>query len=377
MALATKAAPSRRGWGVAVFTATTLWCQHVLSAPPAVTVPDSDRTIVYSEVSRFGELSPVSSDNPQYPGPDTSISQRLDEVQQRLEHYAVSGNLRLLGDAQRVLNSLEARVEANPDSRGRFYLYRARLLQSLHRFDEAAADLSRALQEDNTRQAALLVAFNVAFVQGNYRLAATHCEQIQATLYAASCRAHLDATTGDPVRALAQMKEALGNGLLGADPQAQQWAVSTAADIAERANDYAQAETFWRLALRQNSGDSYARARLCDNLVEQGKAGAAIAMTEGTSQRDDVAVCRARALLLDESSELPPALRSALAKRFEEARWRGEVLHKRALGNYLLHIEGQAKAALAIAKQNWQEQKEWPDQLLLQAAEKAAGGPAT
>ena len=63
-----------------------------------------------------------------------------------------------------------------------------------------------------------------------------------------------------------------------------------------------------------------------------------------------------------------------LRKRFDEALWRGEILHKRAYAQFLLDIEQDAQAALVMAEENWAHQREWPDEVILARARAASRG---
>lgn len=334
------------------------WSGPALAGAPDIVVPEGSDTAIYHLSTATAE--PMESAGAQAP---------LDRVEALLQRFDELGNPRLLGDVQRLLDSL------GPAARdGRFYVYRARLRQSLHQFDDAMTDLKRALKSPEWRHQALLLAFNGELVRGNYQSARRYCGQLTALrddLYAASCRAHLDAVGGAAKAALTEIKQAMAQALLNQDSQARHWAVTTAADIAERAGDDAQAAQFWRLAMRLQPGDRYATGRLCNNLLNQDNAiDAVLALTEGRNDLDTLAVCRARALARRNSGE---ALADQLQLRFDEAKWRGEVLHKRTLAEYLLYVADRPAEALQVARDNWQSQREWPDRQLLLAAERASG----
>ncbi len=195
-----------------------IWSAPALTGAPDIVVPKGSDAVVY-------HLSAATEE----PMGATLAQAPLDRVERLLQRFDERGNPRLLGDVQRLLDSL------GPAARdGRFYVYRARLRQSLHQFDDAMADLKRALKSPEWRHQALLLAFNGELVRGNYQSARRYCGQLTALrddLYAASCRAHLDAVGGAADAALAEIKQAMAQALLSQDSQARHWAVTTAADI--------------------------------------------------------------------------------------------------------------------------------------------------
>ena len=93
-------------------------------------------------------------------------------------------------------------------------------------------------------------------------------------------------------------------------------------------------------------------------------------------RRDEQHVDVAQVQVLFEQHRVPwlkDALAAQLQQRFDEAKWRGEVLHKRTLAEYLLYVADRPAEALQVARDNWQSQREWPDRQLLLAAERASG----
>ena len=68
--------------------------------------------------------------------------------------------------------------------------------------------------------------------------------------------------------------------------------------------------------------------------------------------------------------------RDDLAARFEAARARGDSLHRREEARFRLAIENDARAALALARENWSVQREPADLRVLREAAHAAGDAA-
>lgn len=299
------------------------------------------------------------------PSSTASASALLAASRRTLASYRESADLRYLGDAQRSLLAISAE-----ERDGFFFLYRAAVRQSLHQFSLAEEDLRKAAASPETRRQAWLMQFNIAFVQGHYGSARAACDRLStdADLYSASCHAHLRATNdGEAAAAFKDLKQALaGAGLTKLD-DSRQWAVATLADIAERHQNLAAAETYWQLALNLEPGNVYNASRLCEVLVLRSKDEAVLALTEGRLSVDNMALCRAKVLSGPEGGDLL----ATLGDRFEEARWRGEFLNKRGYADYLLLADKDHATALKMARENWQSQRELPDARVLRRAEAA------
>jgi tetratricopeptide (TPR) repeat protein len=292
--------------------------------------------------------------------------QHLKAAKQALVLFRETANPRFLGDAERELAAIPNHKQSAP-----FYFYRASLRQSLHLFDEALADLNKisAMKADNLESR--MMRFTISFVSGNYQAAEQACsslKQYENSLYAASCVQQLQAVSGDADAAYQALKQAMAAVGVLADRQALIWASGTLADIAERAGRD-DALALWQLALQLNRGDLYTRARLASLLLNQGDYQQVMSLTEDYLAVDALAVSRAIAQQYLGGNE---ALVRILRERFDEARWRGEILHKRAYAQFLLEIEQQPQLALLMAEKNWEHQREWPDAVILSHAKDAA-----
>lgn len=296
-----------------------------------------------------------------------NASELADTVQGYLSQARAQGDPRFLGYAQRLLQSW-------PQDRmtDRLLVLRATLWQSLHRFDDARTDLDRVLQVNqvttNTIQARLTQA-NLELVQGRYDEARQACAELQRSypgLIAQSCKAQVQARTGQARQAYDTLQGALRQALRPSTTE-RVWVEGTLGDIAAQL-DLAAAETHWRNTLRLAPDDLYIRAQLADRLIAQDRFGEAITLTEGYDAVDSLAVLRAIALKRQGSGK-SGALIGKLQERFEEARWRGNLLHKRDYARFLLDVEGRSDEALHFARLNWQTQREPMDtRLLLRAA---------
>ncbi len=351
--------PDKRRSGSLFFIVLLLAPVAPLLAAPSFSVPESPDAVVYAIPAALRAASPVDE--------AASPQQQLLNAKTSLQQFSATANPRWLGDAQRALAAI---AESSRDSR--FYLYRASVQQSLHQFAAAEADLQRALALQPDNRQGLLMRFNIALVQGQHESADQACQalhKLENDLYSASCQAHLAALKGDADAAYTRLKANLAEALLGADQQAQHWTVTTLADIAERAGDRPAAEQMWRLAMTLEADDLYSRTRLCELLLMQaGREAEVVALSREKTQVDELAVCLAIAL---QRSGQGHALVAGLSQRFAEARWRGESLHKRAQAQFYLFLQQDVERALKLAEANWQQQRELPDQRLLQAARRA------
>lgn len=330
---------------------------HALTGPE-VAHPDNDEQIIFIISNQNSAKDVLVSAVPE---------QHLSRAKQALLDFQRSANPRYLGDAQRELAAISA-----ADYTADFYLYRASLKQSLHQFAQASADLDVVAELDPGNFQAQMMRFTIAFVSGNYAVAELACEGLQglgSKLYVASCRQHLRVVQNENEAELAYLalQAAMAKAGALADRPALIWAAGSLADIAERAgrNDAVQ---LWQLVLSMNANDVYARARLAALKLAANDNAAVIGLTADYLGIDSLAVLSAIAARRQGGGE---ALIGSLRERFDEALWRGEVLHKRAYAQYLLDIEGAPEEAILWAEKNWQEQREWPDAQLLARAQRA------
>lgn len=297
-----------------------------------------------------------------------------DQVQAFLEQARTNGDPRFLGYAQNLLaNWPEDRMT------DRLLVLRATLRQSLHQFGTARRDLEQVLAgpaDRGTRLQALLTLANLEIVQGNYGIAAKHCNRLQALypgLIAASCKAQVRSRRGQAEAAYEDLSKAMATGVH--HPTAIAWAQGTLAELATQLGR-PDIDQHWRRALEVAPGDLYLRGLYADWLLGQQNYRRALAVTKGYNDVDSLAVLRAIALTRLGAGEAEPLV-ARLEQRFAEARWRGTLLHQRDYARFLLDIGNDADAALQQAIANWQSQREPLDTRLLLRAAMAAGDQAT
>ncbi len=290
------------------------------------------------------------------------------------------GDPRELGLAQASLAPWWALADPPPQVR----LLRAIIRQSQHDFVAALADLE-VLASDATPGVPLavqaqagLTRASVLQVTGRLPEAQAACEALLVPRFAPlgvglsiparACVAELHSLRGQAKRAGVELAA------LGREAGADGWLALLRAELAERAGDTVAARKLFREAIALDS-DVYARAAFADWLIGQGRDQEALALLDAddaTADADALLLRRAIALRrLGDARAAPVA--ETLAARFDAAMQRGENFHAREQARFALDVLGQPAQALALARTNWQHQKEPADALLLVRAAVAAG----
>lgn len=135
-----------------------------------------------------------------------------------------------------------------------------------------------------------------------------------------------------------------------ADSRIKGWAASLLGKIASRRGDARNAETYFRKSLALDPSDTYSYAAFADFLLDDGRFNEAAALLEGRADGDALLLRRAIALQRAGSAEAEAQV-ALLRARFE------------------LQLQNNPDRALALAQQNWKQQKEPADvRILLEAA---------
>jgi len=209
-------------------------------------------------------------------------------------------------------------------------------------------------------------------VQGRYGEARADCARIARLtlpLVTTACAAAPASLSGEAEPAYRSLALALAR-QPDADAALREWALTLSAEIAWRRGDQAAADAQFRDALALDARDPYLLAAYSDFLLEHGRAAEVIALVKDYGRNDSLllrlALAEAR---LPEMHAAYEAHRADLAARFDAARRRGDSLHRREEARYTLAIAGDTRAALELARANWQVQKEPADlRILIEAA---------
>ena len=292
-----------------------------------------------------------------------------------IEASRATGDPRFLGQAQAALSPWWAA----PESPAIVVLLRATIRQSEHDFDGALADLNRLIAADPRAAQARLTRATVLTVVGRYTDAKSDCGQLAVmapSLIVAGCMAVPASLTGDAEGAYTRLLQVLGRS--GADPAAREWALTLAAEIAQRRGDFLAAENHYRMALALDPRDAYLQGAYADFLLDRDRPRDVLPVV-GDDLKNDALLLRrvlAEAALPDQRDAFL-AHRDEMAARFDAARRRGDSLHRREEARFRLMIERDIAGALTLARDNWKVQREPADLRILVDAARAANDAPT
>jgi hypothetical protein len=254
------------------------------------------------------------------------------------------------GRAEAVLAPLASRTDAAATLR-RLY---AEVLQYRHEFAAAEALLDAVLSDEAHDEDSRLLRASVRLVRGDFDGARADCAQLAAAggrtaVPGFACFAEALAGGGDLTRGLA---------LLGTVPASgSAYLLATRGELRERNNDTPGAIEDYQAALKLAPGDDSIRAALADALAMSAMNKEAVELL--AIDKPSVALLVRSAALVKGASRSELAARANSWLALEAAR--GDPLHFREA------------AMLALARTNFEKQKELPDVRVLARAALAAG----
>jgi tetratricopeptide (TPR) repeat protein len=277
-----------------------------------------------------------------------------------------TGDLRYLGYADATLQPW-MRQSVVPSA---VRVLEATILQSRHAFDAALTQLELTLQVQPDDAQAWLTRATVLRVLGRYDEALTSCSHLAAQADSAItdlCRESLRGLTGHLQSAYAVLAGLPQQAL---PPEARTWRYSELGEMAARQGDDAAAEHWFREGLALAPEDFYMRAACADLLL----ATETLQLVAGYESIEPMLlrIVIAQQQLGDGRGAQSRAM---LSSAFEVEQQRGEAVHRREQARFLLDVEHQPQAALAVAQQNWRVQREPDDLLILLRAAQAAQRP--
>jgi len=295
-------------------------------------------------------------------------------AQRALQAARASGDPRFVGQAQAALMPWWNAVDAP----AYVVTLRATIKQSLHDFPAALVDLDRLIERGDGDAQALLTRATILTVIGRYESAKRDCTSLASrvdALVAATCMAGVASVTGDADSAYRLLEDAMTNAAGPAEVRV--WAHTLAAEIASRRGDAAGAERHFVRALASGTSDAYLKAAYADFLLDQRRFASVVSLLRNETRNDALLLRLALAEKhLAGHADAFAHHRDDLAARFEAARRRSDTLHLREEARFALEIEGDARRALALARQNWEKQREPADLRILAAAAAAANDPS-
>lgn len=275
---------------------------------------------------------------------------------------------RYLGQAQALIGPLWSSPQASHE----LLTLQATIEQSRHEFAQARKTLQTALSKPAASQAqAWLTLATLERVQGQYAAAEKACKSINepaAQLYGRACVLEVTSLQGQSDAARQGFEQLLREQRQSA---LQAWLQSLMAENELRAGNKPAALQFFARSLALDN-DGYTALAFADALLDGNQAGQALAILQNQPDSDAVLIRRAQAYKLLRGAQFA-ALSTELEQRMRAIAQRGDAGHAREQALHALHVQGDAKAALAFAQTNLQLQREPIDWLIaIQSAQQAA-----
>ncbi|MGZ8201792.1 MAG: tetratricopeptide repeat protein [Burkholderiales bacterium] len=284
-----------------------------------------------------------------------------------------TGDFRYVGYAEAALSAWRGPGPAPVD----VLVLQAQLVQYRHEFVAALKLLDSAIALDprNVRALAWRAAVNMVIARYDaVRPDCTRLRELGEALLGTGCAAYLDATLGK-ARAAYDALSAQLRAEPGARPTLKLWTLTVLAEVARRMGDAKAAEAHYRTALQLEDSDQYLLAAYAELLTHQRRWQDIVALLRRWERSDVLLLQLARA---ERALGLPEvqAHAATLRARFADAAMRGDSVNAQDEAWFRLEFEGDAKAALSLALQNWATQKEPRDAEIVLEAALAARDPS-
>jgi tetratricopeptide (TPR) repeat protein len=304
-----------------------------------------------------------------------NLALAVDVARGDLDRARALGDPRFLGRAEAALSPWPTSAATPPA----VMLLRAIILQSNHDFDGALAAVDQVLHKQRANAQAWLTRAAIHQAQADYHAAIADCGQFAGLVMGLApdtCTASAMALTGHAPLALRAVGLSLTVNAAEAlrEPGVALWALTLAAETAERLDDPSAEQWFGR-ALAVDPRDPYLLAAWSDWLLDHGRPRVVMALL-ATDTRIDPLLLR---LALAEQAAGGSAASghvADLAARFEASRLRGDVVHRREEARFELVLLHRPDRALELARANWTVQREPADARILLEAALAAGRPS-
>ncbi|AXI01569.1 tetratricopeptide repeat protein [Aquirhabdus parva] len=274
------------------------------------------------------------------------------EIRTLLAQSYAQGDPRALGQAESLIEPYNK--ETSPSVR----ILRANILQASHRFDDAKAELQAILKSIPNQPDALLMLSSIDLVQGHFDEARGSCDHLRdmgLLVLRFACFAQIDAMTGklqESRDTLLKLKQ-MNNGLT---TEQQRWINLMLADIALRLNDAVLAKSVFEQLDIETAPSLMARA---DWLIAHHEWEKTQRLLASHTENDSLLL---RLVMSEVRLKDPQASAhfKLLSERIRVWNERGETAHQREEAMYALMLRPPEKS-LALARTNWQKQRETAD----------------
>ena len=330
------------------------------ATPPPMQVPASDDVVLERYTLR-------SWSRPRADAPSPRLADRLAQARSAIEQGLRTGDPRQFGQAEALLLPFDALAMPPAELR----LLRSSLARWRHDFDAARTDLDAVIANTPSHPQARLHRAGLNLVQGRIAEALTDCEHLAAlgpTLVAQACVAAAEAGAGRVESAYRRLRMRLATDP-GAASNETIWALGLSADLAERLGRDLEAEQLYREALSLGeTPDLPTQLALADLLLRVGRGQDAVDLLSQSPGTDAVLLRRAAATRGSTRQRLLDEVDTGLQAGLQ----RGGSLHLRE-ATQLAMLRGEFDQALRHATDNWREQREPLDALLLAQSAQASG----
>ena len=240
---------------------------------------------------------------------------------------------------------------------------RAKLKEKDHKYLEAIADLESLLERYPQDEQGWVELINLYRVIGKYDQAWKASRRLESFAEPATnlvSQIPLMAATGDAERAyqilvnqrkIAETKK----------PEILPWIIATQANIDAMMHRVEDADENFRRALALNIGNIHLKRTYADFLLDFQHPEPVLQLLAEHENDNGCLLLMAIAAKRLKKTELQARLKSKIEMRFEEIRLRGNKPHGRFESRYQLALNKNPRAALEVALENWQLQKEARD----------------
>ncbi|MES1930221.1 hypothetical protein SADO_13238 [Salinisphaera dokdonensis CL-ES53] len=329
--------------------------------------PDSDATVLerLPASAELQQLQPLRDAVETFPN---RLAPALELARAYIELSRQRADPRYLGYAEATLEPWS--TGASPPIK----VLRATIAQSRHEFEDALVLLNQVLDRDPGNAQARITRATIRQVQGRIADAASDCQQLAghtAVLVVVICHSNARSLKGDLDGAYDELSRTLKS-TPGVPATLRVWALTSLGEMAVRQGRDEIARAHYEDALKIAPDDIYLQAAYADLLLRHGEKARVIQLLR---EREGQDVLLLRLALAGAGTEDGRRWATTLADRFDAAARRGDTTHAREQARFTLVIEQEPERALALARANWDVQKEPADIEVLLRSAQAAGQP--
>ena len=359
---------------IALVSFTLLVSLWHLQAGAAPLTPQSDSEVIERLPGRASDpaVKRVDSLRKQLSARPNDAALRVDIARRYFEMAMAQGDPRYVGYASAALAPMAPMAQSAAASSG-YWMVLGLIQQFSHDFEGALTSLTKAGQLDPASPEPALWRAAIFMVQARYTEALAECERLTPLAEPAisiGCRTYAQATTGQLEAAFQTLSTAVRATPQQA-PELLLWQYTRLAEMASRLERFDIAEAYFKQALKIGITDQFLLGAYSDFLLLRQRPAEVLSLLADW-ERSDVLLLRlalaGRAVKNKRATDWAAQLRD----RFQAAELRGDRLHEQEAARFELDIEGNAAKAMALAKRNYQIQKEPRDAEILMRAALAA-----